>query len=56
MGCGGEVPPEEVEMGLGDIFGFGKGKRPKKKGQGKNVPAKPRPTTQKPKRGNKPGK
>jgi hypothetical protein len=56
MGCGGEVPPEEASMGLGDLFGFGKGKRPKPPKQGKNVPAKPRTTTQKPKRGNKPGK
>jgi hypothetical protein len=43
-------------MGLGDLFGMGKGKRPKPPKTGKNVPAKPRITTQKPKRGNKPGK
>lgn len=35
------------------IFGFGK--TPKKPNQGKQAPAKPRPTTQKPKRGQKPG-
>jgi hypothetical protein len=39
-------------MGLGDLFGSGK--RPRKPVKPKKV--KPRPTTQKPKRGNKPGK
>lgn len=37
------------------LFGKGGGKTPKKPGTGKNIPAAPRPSTQKPKRGNKPG-